>query len=82
MPPLGSAQFRFEPGGQRLQGILMGRCGKGYRRRFQWLVVLLGRLDVLMVLVVVVVMVVVMVVMIVMVPLLADLLTAGRLWLL
>lgn len=82
MPPLGSAQFRLEPGGQRLQGIFVGRRGKGYRRRFQRLVVLLGRLDVLMVLMMVVVVVVVMVVMVVMVPLLADLLTAGRLLLL
>lgn len=57
MPPFGSAQFRLEPGGQRLQGIFVGRCGEGYRRRLQRLTVLLRRL--MMVMVVVVVMMVI-----------------------
>lgn len=48
MPPLGSAELRLEPGGQRLQGILVGRRGERYRRRFQRLLVLLGGLVIVM----------------------------------
>lgn len=71
MPPFGSAQFRLEPGGQRLQGIFVGRRGEGYRRRLQRLTVLLRRRMQMVVMVVVV-----------MVTSLADRLTARQLVLL
>lgn len=62
MPPLGRAEFRLQPGCQRLQGIFVGRRGQCYRRRLLGLVVLLGGLIVVVVMAAVVMVMVVVVV--------------------